>query len=260
MESKILEKRLEEEGIVLQRQTELAEILAKPAGFSGKSDRVGAIRTTKGQQIKCDMVAYAIGVQPRTILAKAAGIACERGILADEHLRTNLPDIFSAGDVAQVYDPASGRSVIDSLWHPAREQGFTAGLNMAGQTVAYRKSVPFNVTRLGGLTTTIIGAVGSGKDGDPVAIARGDSETWRDIPDAILAQSGFDVNHLRLMVGQKNIVGAIVIGDQKLSAPLQAIIRDQVDISAIRERLIAPNAPLGDILAHFWAKVHAGVN
>jgi NAD(P)H-nitrite reductase large subunit len=62
------------------------------------------------------------------------------------------------------------------------------------------------------------------------------------------------------MVGQKNIVGAIVIGDQKLSAPLQAIIRDKVDISPIRERLIAPNAPLGDILARFWAQVHAGVN
>ncbi len=260
MESQILEKRLEEEGIALHRQSELAEILAKPAGFSGKSNRVGAIRTARGQQIKCDMVAYAIGVQPRTILATSAGIACERGILVDEHLRTNLPDIYAAGDVAQVFDPASGRSVIDSLWNPAREQGFAAGMNMAGQTSAYLKSVPFNVTRLGGLTTTIIGAVGSGKDGDPVMIARGDSETWRDIPEAILAQSGFDVNHLRLMVGPETIVGAIVMGDQKLSAPLQAMIRDKVDIRPIRERLIAPNAPLGDILAGFWAKIQAGVN
>jgi NAD(P)H-nitrite reductase large subunit len=253
VESRILEKRLAEDGIVIHPTTELTEIL-------GKNGKVAGIRTAKGEQIPCNVVAYAIGVQPRAGLAKAAGIACERGILADEHLRTNLADIFAAGDVAQVFDPASGRSVIDSLWNPAREQGHVAGLNMAGRTTAYLKSVPFNVTRLGGLTTTIIGAVGSGQDGDPVTIARGDSETWRDIPDAIIAQSGFDVNHLRLMIGQKTIVGAILMGDQKLSSPLQAIIRDKVDISPVREQLIAPNAPIADILAHFWAQVHASRN
>jgi len=193
-------------------------------------------------------------------MAKEAGIACERGILADEHLRTNLPDIFAAGDVAQVFDPASGRSVIDSLWGPAREQGAVAGMNMAGKNMAYLKAVPFNVTRLAGLTTTIIGAVGSGHDGDPVTIARGDSETWRDVPDAIIAQSGFDINHMRLMVASKTIVGAIVMGDQKLSSALQTIIRDRVDITSIREQLIAPNAPLADITAQFWAKVHASRN
>ncbi len=158
--------------------------------------------------------------------------------------------------MAQVYDPASGRSVIDSLWGPAREQGLVAGLNMAGQEATYTKSVPFNVTRLAGLTTTIIGAVGSGHDGDPVTIARGDSETWRDLPDAIVAQNGFDVNHLRLMVASKTIVGAMVMGDQKLSSALQVIIRDRVDISPIRERLIAPGAPIADLLAHFWGQLH----
>ena len=59
-------------------------------------------------------------------------------------------------------------------------------------------------TRLAGLTTTIIGAVGRGQDDDLVGIARGDSETWRIMPDAIVAQSGFDINHLRLMVGRKH--------------------------------------------------------
>jgi NAD(P)H-nitrite reductase large subunit len=102
--------------------------------------------------------------------------------------------------------------------------------------------------------------VGSGNDGDPVTIARGDSETWRDVPDAIIAQSGFDINHMRLMVASKTIVGAIVMGDQKLSAALQSIIRDRVDITSIREQLISPNAPIGDIMAQFWAQVHASRN
>lgn len=253
VESAIIEKRLRDENINIHFESELAEIL-------GKQGKVTGIRMANGQQIACDMLAYGIGIQPRMNLAKEAGIACDRGILADQHLRTNLPDIFAAGDVAQVFDPASGRSVIDSLWGPAREQGSVAGANMAGQGKTYRKAVPFNVTRLAGLTTTIIGAVGSGQDGDPITIARGDSETWRDVPDAIIAQSGFDVNHLRLMVANKTIVGAIVMGDQKLSAALQTIIREQVDITPIREQLIAPSAPIADIVAHFWGQVHASRN
>jgi nitrite reductase (NADH) large subunit len=253
VESKIIEHRLDEDGVTIHYESELAEIL-------GKSGRVTGIRMASGQQIACSLLAYGIGVQPRLTLAKEAGIACERGILADEHLRTNLQDIFAAGDVAQVYDPASGRSVLDSLWSPAREQGSVAGMNMAGHTTAYLKSVPFNVTRLAGLTTTIIGAVGSGQDGEPLTIARGDSETWRDMPDAIIAQSGFDVNHLRLMVGNKTIVGAIVMGDQKLSSALQTIIRDSIDIRPVRDQLLAPNAPIADIMAHFWGQVHASRN
>jgi NAD(P)H-nitrite reductase large subunit len=250
VESEIVEKRLKDENINIHFESELAEII-------GKRGKVAGIRLADGQQVACDMLAYGIGIQPRLELAKAAGIACERGILADEHLRTNLPDIFAAGDVAQVYDPASGRSVIDSLWGPAREQGSVAGFNMAGKDTVYVKSAPFNVTRLAGLTTTIIGAVGSGQDGDPVTIARGDSETWRDVPDAIIAQSGFEVNHLRLMVASKTIVGAIVMGDQKLSSALQTIVRERVEITSIREQLLAPNAPIADIVAHFWAQVHA---
>jgi NAD(P)H-nitrite reductase large subunit len=250
VESEIIEKRLLDEHIILHPESELVEIL-------GQRGKVAGVRLADGQQVACDLVAYAIGIQPRLELAKAAGVACERGILADNCLRTNLPDIFAAGDVAQVYDPASGRSVIDSLWGPAREQGTVAGLNMAGQEATYTKSVPFNVTRLAGLTTTIIGALGSGHAGDPVTIARGDSETWRDLPDAIVAQNGFEVNHLRLMVASKTIVGAMVMGDQKLSSALQVIIRDQIDISPIRERLIAPGAPIADVVAHFWGQLHA---
>ena len=89
------------------------------------------------------------------------------------------PDIFAAGDVAQVYDPMLGEvNIIDTLCRgAARSQGSAAGLNMAGEATPYHKPIAFNVTRLAGLTTTIIGTVGRGEDHDMVGIARGDSET-----------------------------------------------------------------------------------
>jgi nitrite reductase (NADH) large subunit len=198
------------------------------------------------------MVAYAIGVKPCLELVRETDLALDRGILVNEHLQTNDLDIFAAGDVAQAYDPLSGRSVLDSLWNPAREQGRVAGLNMAGRKTAYLKSPPFNVTRLAGLTTTIIGAVGRGHDADVVGIARGDSETWRDLPEALVAQSGFDINHMRLLIGEKTLIGAVLMGDQTLSWPLQKMIAGSADISSIHDHLMRPNAPIADLIADFW--------
>ncbi|MBK9927490.1 MAG: NAD(P)/FAD-dependent oxidoreductase [Anaerolineales bacterium] len=244
-ESKIVEHRLQEEGVTLHHHAEVIEV-------TGKSNRVTGVRMLDGKTLKCDLVACAIGIRPRVELAKQAGLAIDRGILVNEYLQTNDPDIFAAGDVAQVYDPLTGRSSLDSLWGPARQQGYAAGLNMAGKKTAYIKEAPFNVTRLAGLTTTIIGTVGRGLDKDVIGIARGDSETWRQLPNSVVAQTGFDVNHVRLLVGEKKLLGAIVMGDQKLSFPLQKIVTENVDISPIRERLLAPNAKIGDVIAEFW--------
>ncbi len=183
-ESRIVEARLQEEGVTLHHHAEITEVL-------GKNGHVHAVRLADGQIWKCDLLAYAIGIHPRLELAKRAGLAVDRGILVNEFLQTSETDIYAAGDAAQAYDPMTGRSVLDSLWNPARQQGYAAGLNMAGKRTAYSKSAPFNVTRLAGLTTTIIGTVGGGRDDDLVGIARGDSETWRELPDAMIAQSGF---------------------------------------------------------------------
>jgi len=245
-ESHIVEHRLKEEGVKLHFHSEIAEIM-------GKKERVTGVLFKNGKSLKCELVAYAIGIRPRVELAKQAGLKVDRGILVNEYMQTSDPDIYAAGDVAQVYDPVSGRSVLDSLWAPARQQGHTAGLNMTGQKTAYVKSASFNVTRLAGLTTTIIGTVGSGRDDDLVGIARGDSETWRHLPEAIVAQTGFEVNRLRVLVGEKTLLGAIVMGDQKLSFPLEKIISNNLDISRIRERLLAPNAKIADVIADFWS-------
>jgi NAD(P)H-nitrite reductase large subunit len=249
-ESKIVEHSLQKEGVKLHYHAELVEVF-------GKGGQVVAVRLQDDQFLKCDQVAYAIGIRPRVELAKEAGLEIDRGILVNEYLHTNRSNIYAAGDVAQVYDPSTGTSILDSLWSPARQQGYAAGLNMAGKKTPYNKSVPFNVTRLAGLTTTIIGTVGRGRDEDLVGISRGDSETWRQLPDAFVAQTGFEVNNLRLLVGEKTLLGAIVMGDQKLSFPLEKIITGHMDISPIRESLLIPNANVGDILVDFWMKKQA---
>jgi hypothetical protein len=109
------------------------------------------------------------------------------------------------------------------------------------------------VTRLAGLITTIIGTVGKGRDDDLIGIARGDSETWRQLPDAIIAQQDFEVNRLRLMLGESTILGAIVMGDQTLSMPLHTLVSEKVDITLIKSKLLKPGAHVADLIAEFWS-------
>lgn len=248
-ESRLVEARLRHDGIELHHHTELAAVI-------GKKGRVVSVKTTTDQYIPCELVAIAVGVRPNLELARAAGLQIERGIVVNEFMQSSQPDIFAAGDVAQVFDPLSGQAVLDTLWPTARAQGEAAGRNMAGAQQPYRKSVPLNVTRLAGLTTAIIGAVGRGSDDDVTGIARGDSETWRQLPDSIAAQSNFEVNRLRLMVGQSTLLGAIVMGDQTLTGPLHRLISEQADISAIRDELVAANGRLADLIADFWSDLN----
>jgi len=244
-ESKIVEQRLKLEGVKLHYRSEIVEI-------TGKHNHINSIRLKDGNTLHCDMLAYAIGVQPQSNLAQQAALEIDCGILVNEYLQTSDPNIYAAGDVAQVYDPFSKRSVIESLWTPARDQGTAAGLNMAGHRKVYIKSAPFNVTRLAGLTTTIIGRVGQGRDQDLLGIARGDSETWRQLPDTMVAQTGFEVNRLRIMVGEQTLIGAVIMGDQTLSTPLEKIISNKVNISSIHDALLSPQANISDVLAGFW--------
>ncbi len=71
-----------------------------------------------------------------------------------------------------------------------------------------------------------------------MSLARGDSNAWREQLDCFAAVSDAGANHLRLMLGDDRITGAVVMGEQSLSRPLQHLIRERVDIRAVRDRLL----------------------
>ena len=244
-ESAIVEQRLRSEGVEIHPHTELTEVV-------GKHGKVNAVLTQDGKKLPANLLAYAIGVKPVKELAQACGLKVDRGILVDPWMKTSQPDIFAAGDVAQVYDSSSGKWIVESLWGPAARQGLHAGQNMAGLCVAYVRPPAVNVTRLTGITTAIIGAIGRGKDEDLLTISHGDSEGWLDRPDAIVTRADHDIHHLRVLVGEKTLVGAVVMGDQTLTPALHELVSHQVDISPIRSALIAPDAPVAVLIKDFW--------
>jgi NAD(P)H-nitrite reductase large subunit len=244
-ESRIVLERLQHDGVIIHANT----LVKQAVGARGK---LTSVETQAGEQVSCQMLAVAIGVRPRADLARKAGLKVDRGVVVNAYLQTSMPDVYAAGDVAQVHDPIHGFATIDVLWSTALTQGQIAGANMAGANLVYVKSVPFNVTQLAGLKVTIIGAVGKGKDDDLVTIARGDSEAWRLAPKAWVTTEQDDVNRVRLLVGERRIVGALVMGDQGWSRPLQRLILTQTDISPIRSALMSNGATALETLAAFY--------
>ena len=243
-ESAVVEERLEHDGIVIHRNSELARV-------TGHRDKVTGIETKEGTRIACDILGVAVGTQPRLELARQIGLETGRGIFADQTLATSEPDIFVAGDAAEVLDPVSGKRGIDALWGVAIAHGRIAGVNMTGGAETYRRPAPFNVTKIGGVTTTLIGAVGGGgRDGDLIALARGDSQAWRDQLDGFAVATDHGANHLRLMLSEDRILGAVVMGEQSLSRPLLHLIRDRVDIREVRHRLVDGHAEIRAAVQH----------
>jgi NAD(P)H-nitrite reductase large subunit len=241
-ESARVEHHLASDGMHLAKGMELGEIVEKKGRLAG-------IRTVSGRTIECDILGVAIGVAPRKELAVAAGVAAERGIGVSDTFETDTPDVFAAGDCAEVLDPLTGKRTVDTLWPIANEQGRVAGASMAGEHVTYLRPAPFNVTKIGGITTTIIGQVGTGvRDPDLVTLSRGDSYSWREqLGDFAVAAREGD-SRLRLVVGPDRIAGAVVMGDQSLSRTLQRLVREKVDITPIRRRLLDGSGDLAAVL------------
>ena len=87
----------------------------------------------------CELIILCIGSTPDINLARDSGIAVEKGIIVDNNLKTSVPGIFSAGDVAE-----HEGGYISRLWHAAEAQGRIAGLNAVGEELTYNQP-PFRL-------------------------------------------------------------------------------------------------------------------
>jgi 3-phenylpropionate/trans-cinnamate dioxygenase ferredoxin reductase subunit len=113
----------------------------------GHEGRVTAVVTSQGAELAADVVVVAIGAAPNVALAEAAGLEVAApeaggGVLVDAALRTSDPDIFAAGDVANVAHPLLGRRVRVEHWANALHGGPAAARSMLGQPVSYDR-VPY---------------------------------------------------------------------------------------------------------------------
>jgi 3-phenylpropionate/trans-cinnamate dioxygenase ferredoxin reductase component len=100
---------------------------------------VERVRTSDGRVLECDFVAVGVGVVPRIELVVESDIVLANGIVVDEHLQTNVPGVFAAGDVANAHHPFYGEPIRVEHWANALNQGPAAARNMLDQAAAYER-------------------------------------------------------------------------------------------------------------------------
>jgi 3-phenylpropionate/trans-cinnamate dioxygenase ferredoxin reductase component len=104
--------------------------------FEGNGE-VARVKTTAGKTVECDFVVVGIGVAPRVDLARSAGLEVDDGIIVDEHLRSSVPNVFAAGDVASAWHPFYEQRIRVEHWANALNQGPAAARAMLGDDTPY---------------------------------------------------------------------------------------------------------------------------
>lgn len=98
---------------------------------------VSGVRTGAGDLLPADFVIAGIGILPNQELALDAGLACDNGIVVDDHCRTSDPDIYAAGDCTDHPNPIYGRRMRLESVHNALEQAKTAAASICGKDKPY---------------------------------------------------------------------------------------------------------------------------
>jgi len=104
-------------------------------GFEGGT-RVERVLTAKGARLACDLVVAGIGIAPATDVLAGSAIALDNGILVNERCQTSVPDVFAAGDVANLLHPVFGRVRVEHF-NNAEKQGRAVARAVLGTLQAY---------------------------------------------------------------------------------------------------------------------------
>ncbi|MEO7587541.1 MAG: FAD-dependent oxidoreductase [Arachnia sp.] len=194
------------------------------SAFRGGS-AVEEVVLANGKVLAADAVLVGIGVQPRVELARSAGITLDNGIATDEHLATNVPGIFAAGDVANALHPFLGSRLRLEHWSSALEQGPVAARNMLGITTVYDR-VPFFFTDQYDVWMEYTGYAADGAD----VVFRGDPATGSSI--AFWLRDGKLVAGMNVNIkGVPDTIAALIASGQTLDPA--ALVDPKVDLASL---------------------------
>lgn len=142
---------------------------AVPGGTAGVGGTGGTACEDGAPQEDFDLAVVCTGTRPSLGFMAVGQVDMGEGILVDEQMRSSIPTLYAAGDVAQGKNLMSGRHEIIGLWSSARYQGRAAGRSLAGARSEYPGSVPHNITHVGRMLFATVGCM---KDYDRATMCR----------------------------------------------------------------------------------------
>ncbi len=226
--SQIVEALMKEEGVEFIFGDSVSEILG--------DDRVSSVKLSSGKVLKAGAVVIAVGVRPNTDLAQTAQIKVNQGIEVSSRMETSVEGIYAAGDCIECLDITDGKVKPIPLFPLAFEQGFIAGLNMAGKEMDYLGGLPLNSLKF--LPVPVLNA----------GIVNPPDSSYEVLVNDKFEEKGF---YRKAILKDGKLVGFVAVGHIDRVGILTNLIRQRIEVGQIKERLIELDFGLVD-LPQWW--------
>lgn len=180
--------------------------------------RVESVLLRDGSRIAAQQVVFATGVKPRIDLAKAADLACDRGIQVDPWLRTSDPNIYALGECCQRAEQTYG--LVEPGYRQAEVLADLLGEGNGPRVQGYRDEALATRLKISGIELFSCGEI------EPDASTES------------LVYQDQDLRHYRhLIIRDQRLVGAILYGDAREGPWYFDQVQKGTDISTIRQQL-----------------------
>ncbi|MGB9723688.1 MAG: NAD(P)/FAD-dependent oxidoreductase [Chloroflexia bacterium] len=207
-------------GIMQERGIEV-RLNTKARAFLGE-ERAEAVELESGEVLTADLLIAATGVKPNIEFLEGSGIETRWGVLVDDHLRTNLPDIYAAGDVAETIDRITGERYVHAIFPNAVAQGRVVAYNLLGWDVPYEGADSMNSLKHLGLPIMAVGQM----EGEERRLRRGD----------VLR---------KIYLQDHRIVGFRLVGDVSAAGIYRWLMHKRVDVRPFERHLLEPSFGMG---------------
>lgn len=215
---------LKERGIQVRRGDD-----ADAVAFVGEP-RAEAVEVRSGDVVSADLLVAATGLRPNIEFLEGSGIETKWGVLVDDHLHTNVPDVYAAGDVAETLgeklspDRFTGERYVHAIFPNAVTQARIVAYNLLGWDVAYEGADNMNSLKHLGLPI--------------MAVGRMEGEELRRRRNGVLR---------KIYLQDDRIVGFRLTGDVSAAGIYRSLMNKRVDVGAYKHRLLEPGFGMGVI-------------
>jgi nitrite reductase (NADH) large subunit len=228
MENRVMPRMLDTEtsGIVIDAMRERGidvQLNTKATAFSGEA-QAEAVKLESGKTLTADLLVAATGVKPNIEFLENSGVRTDWGVTVDKFLRTNLPDVYAAGDVAETFDRLTGEQYVHAIFPNAVEQGRVAAYNLLGENLAYEGAESMNSLKHLGLPLIAAGLM----IGEELRIQRGKALR-------------------KVYLQDDRIVGYRLAGDLSAAGIFRTLMNKRVNVSGFKDRLLKPSFGMGVI-------------
>jgi len=219
----IIEKELESKGSRIYTGNTISKIIIKNGALNG-------IELKDGEKIASRLLIVAVGVIPDLSIIKNSEmgkekISLNKGIITDEYMETGIKDVFAAGDIVESYDFITGARRNFAIWPLAVRQGEVAGSNMAGLNKTYDGSCFMNSIEILKIPTISMGITNPSED------MQGNIEIIKDFKPE-------KKTYKKIVMLDSKIIGIILEGNIDRAGIYGGLIKNKVDVSAIKENLV----------------------